>query len=119
MEGLRQALIGLEDYDLLGPLAVVECLQRLEQIAQAAAAADLSWESLQVAASQVMDQHWSADGLPEALLAPRRAEVLLRLDTMLEKIQAQRREEPCFSWRSRGDRPNEWDRYFVHLPKEE
>lgn len=102
MERLRQALVGLEDYDLLGPFAVVECLQRLEQIAQAAGAAELSWEELQAVATQVMDHHWASDGLPEAFLAPRRAEVLLRLDTMLEKIQAQRRENRIYTWRSYG-----------------
>lgn len=88
---LQQELMGLETYDLLGPFAVVEALQCLERIVQAAVDADLSWQELEGVAQQVMHQSWGTDGLPEVYLAPRRAEVLLRLDTIFEQLQVHRR----------------------------
>ena len=90
MDELVDAFEGLATYDLLGPFSVVEALQRLERIACAAAAMELSWEDMQCLAQEIMATRWENDGLPDALLAPRRAEVLLRLDVMLEQIQRQR-----------------------------
>lgn len=78
------ALQGLETYDVLGPFAVVEALTRLQRIACAAHALGLSYEELWHAAQQVMDAHWVEDGLPAPFLDKLRAEVLLRLGTMLE-----------------------------------
>lgn len=91
MDALQRALIGLENYDLLGPENTVEALQRLEHIAQAAVVAEIRNEDLRVLAQWVMEEHWGVDGLPDSFLAPRRAEVLLRLDTMFDQLQAQRR----------------------------
>ena len=87
MEEFQQALSELEQYHLLSPSAVVESLQCLERIAYAAIAAELSWQGLQVLAQWIMDEHWMTAGLPEDYLSLRRAEVLLRLDTMFEGIQ--------------------------------
>ena len=41
----------------------------------------------------IMDEHWLTQGLPRDYLAVRRAEVLLRLSTMFELLQARRWEE--------------------------
>lgn len=90
---LQKALTGLEKYDLLGPFAVVEALSRLERIARAAAGADLTSDELRAVAGQVMDAHWVTDGLSGSVTERRRAEVLLRLDTMLDQLQWERRAE--------------------------
>lgn len=84
---VEDALKGLDGYDLLGPFAVVEALTRLERIAWAAFVTALTREELEVAARAAMAQFWVEDGLPPPFLKQRRAEVLLRLDTMLEQFQ--------------------------------
>ena len=87
---LQKALTGLEQYDLLSPFAIVEALSRLERIARAAAGADVTSDELRALARQVMDAHWVADGYSVTLMERRRAEVLLRLDTMLDQLQWER-----------------------------
>ena len=85
-----EALKGLESYDVLGPCAVIEALTRLERIAWAALVTGLTRGELEVAAREAMAHFWVKDGLPPPFLDHRRAEVLLRLDTMLEQLQRAR-----------------------------
>lgn len=93
MERVQQALTELEQYHLLGPGEVVEALQCLERVARSAVDAELSWPALEMLALWIMDEHWLTQGLPRDYLAVRRAEVLLRLSTMFELLQARRWEE--------------------------
>jgi hypothetical protein len=82
-----EALAELQDYEVFGSFAVVEGLVRLERIAKAALAAHVTSDELRAAAQRVMDRHWSNTGSSPAFLERRRAEVLLRLDTMLDHLE--------------------------------
>ncbi|KQR37709.1 hypothetical protein [Deinococcus sp. Leaf326] len=82
-----EALTELQDYEVFGSFAVVEGLVRLERIAKAALAAHVTSDELRAAARHVMDRYWNDTGSSPAFLERRRAEVLLRLDTMLDHLE--------------------------------